>query len=147
MCTENDNSYIDSVWASCSRHSPGGRHIMLVAVMVASAVGATERVGDGHIMLVVVMVAPTVCGAGGCKPGMERVGSTPLTRVIGLFSRRIQSGFPISWDFYYLTHNNSNRWNDHEGGSFNQQHRQMVNGALYTVLPFNYYYYYYGLFH
>ena len=53
--------------------------------MEAPAVGATERVGGRHIMPAVVMVAPAVCGTGGCKPGTERVGSTPLTSVNRLF--------------------------------------------------------------
>ena len=62
-----------------------GGHIMPVAVMVAPAVGETERVGGGHIMPVAVMVALAVGGTGGCKLGMERVDSAPLTSVNRLF--------------------------------------------------------------
>ena len=50
---------------------------MPVAIMVAPAVGAMERVGGRHIMPVEVMVAPAVCRTGGCKLGMGRVGSAP----------------------------------------------------------------------
>ena len=39
---------------------------------------AMERVGGGPAL---VMVAPDVCGTGGCKPGMERVGLAPLTSI------------------------------------------------------------------
>ena len=41
---------------------------MPVAVMVASAVGKTERVSGWHTMAVAMMVAPAVGGTGGCKP-------------------------------------------------------------------------------
>ena len=56
---------------------------MPVAEMRAPAVGGTEKVGGGHIMPVAVMVALAVGGRRGCKPGMERVVSAPLTSVNG----------------------------------------------------------------
>ena len=63
----------------------GGGHIMPVVGMRAPVVGVTETVAGGHIMLVAMTVAPAVGGMGGCGPGMERVGSAPLTSVNRLF--------------------------------------------------------------